>query len=181
MSGPGGTRTVRCAAALTVGLLLAGGMAACAYEGVGDPQPTAAGQSRRPAPSVPSKGPDILAAETRNYAELEQRLSAAPGPVLLADSGPADGPGVGFSKAATVMTAGPHTVTTACVGTPHAQIFLYQESIGGTEPVVFDVDCAGAQSQVIQLQKGYVSAHLTRHDPTGAWTGAVAGIRITVQ
>ncbi|MCB5294448.1 hypothetical protein BJQ90_03916 [Arthrobacter sp. SO3] len=164
-----------------VGVVLAGGVAACAYEGSGDPQPTAAGLSRRPAPSVPSKGPDILGAETRNYAELEKRLSAAPGSVLLADSGPADGPGVGFSKAATVMTAGPHTVTAACVGTPHAQMALSQETKGGTEHVMFDVDCSGVQSQVVQLQKGYVSAHLTRHDPTGAWTGAVAGIKITVQ
>lgn len=163
-----------------LGILLAGGVAACAYEGSGDAQPTAAGQSRRPAPSVPSKGPDILAAEARNYAELEKRLSGAPGSVLLADSGPADGPGVGFSKAATVMTAGPHTVTAACVGTPHAQLSLSQDTMGA-EPMMFDVDCSGAQSQVVQLQKGYVSAHLTRHDPTGAWTGAVAGIRITVQ
>lgn len=101
--------------------------------------------------------------------------------MLLADSGPADGPGVGFSKAATVLAAGPHTVTTACVGIPDAQMFLSQDTKGGTEHVVFDVDCAGAQSQVVQLNQGYVSAHLTRHDPTGAWTGAVAGIKITVQ
>jgi hypothetical protein len=170
-----------------VGVVLAGGVAACAYEGTGDPegsgdpQPTAAGQSRRPAPAVPSKGPDVLAAEARNYAELERRLAGAPGSVLLADSGPADGPGVGFSKAATVMTAGLHTVTAACVGTPQAQMSLSQDTMGGTEHVVFDVDCSGAQSQLVQLRQGYVSAHLTRYDPTGPWTGAVAGIKITVQ
>lgn len=164
-----------------LGMMLAGSVAACAYGGSGDPLPTAAGQSHRPAPSVPSKGPEILSTETRNYAELERRLSAALGSVVLADAGPADGPGVGFRKAATVMTAGPHTVTAACVGARHAQISLSQETKGGTEHMVFEVDCSEARSQVVQLQKGYVSARLTRHDPTGAWTGAVAGIRITVQ
>ena len=98
-----------------------------------------------------------------------------------ADAGPADGPGVGFTKAATVTTAGPHTVTAACVGIPHAQIYLSQNSPAGTEHTVFEVDCSRTQSQVVQLQKGYVSAQLTRPDPTGAWTGAVAGIKVTGQ
>jgi hypothetical protein len=162
-------------------MLLAGGVAACAYEGGGDPQPTTAQQSNRPAPSLPAQGSDVLSAEARNYAELEKRLAAAPGSLLLADAGPADGPKAGFSKTATVTTAGPHTVTAACVGTPHAQIFLSQNTKGGTEQMVFEVDCSGAQTQVVQLRKGYVSAQVIRHDPTGAWTGAVAGIKITVQ
>ena len=119
--------------------------------------------------------------EASNYAELHKRLAEAPGSVLLSDAGPADGPGVGFTKAATVTTAGPHTVTAACVGIPHAQIFLSQNSLGGTEHTVFEVDCSRTQSQVVQLQKGYVSAQLTRPDPTGAWTGAVAGIKVTGQ
>jgi hypothetical protein len=34
-------------------------------------------------------------------------------------------------------------------------------------------------SQVVELQEGYVAAMLMRHDPTGPWTGAVAGVRIT--
>ena len=160
---------------------LAGGLAACAYEDEGDPQPTAASASPRPARTLPAKDPVVLAVEARNYAELEQRLAAVPGSVLLADAGPADGPGVGFRKAATVMTAGPHTVTTACVGVPHAQIYLDQAIPGGTEHQVFEVDCSGTQTQVVQLRKGYVGAQLTgRRDPTAPWTGAVAGIRITV-
>jgi hypothetical protein len=101
--------------------------------------------------------------------------------VVLSDAGPADGPGVGFTKAATVTAAGPHTVTAACVGIPHAQIYLSQNLPAGTEHTVFEVDCSRTQSQVVQLQKGYVSAQLIRPDPTGAWTGAVAGIKVTGQ
>lgn len=111
MSGPGGTKTVRCLMAFSTAVSLAAGLAACAYEDEGNPQPTAAGASLRPGRTLPAKDPDVLAVEARNYAELDQRLANVPGPVLLADHGPADGPGVGFSKAATVMTAGPHTVT----------------------------------------------------------------------
>lgn len=178
MSGLGGTKTVRRAAALIIGTLLADGMAACAYEDDRDPQPTTAVQSHRAAPTVPAKDPGVLGVEASNYSILHKRLANATGPVLLDDAGPADGPGVGFSKAATVVTTGPYTVTATCVGTPATQIFLSQD---GVEPVSLEVDCSGVLSKVVQLQKGYVGAQLTRPDPTGAWTGAVAGIKITVQ
>ena len=151
-------------------------------------QPPAAGQSQQAAPTVTAKAPTetppedagVLGAEARNYAELQRRLAAAAGSVLLDDSGPADGPAAGFTKVGTVLTGGPHTVTAACVGFPHAQIYLSQDTAAGTEHTVFEVDCPGVQTQIVQLQKGYVSAQVTRHDPTGAWTGAVAGVRITV-
>ena len=159
---------------------LAGGLAACAYEDQEEPQTTPAGPSQRSARTIPPKDPDVLAVEARNYAELDQRLAKAAGSVLLADAGPADGPGVGFRKAATVVTAGPHTVTAACVGIPHAQINVSQDTVGGTEEEVFELDCSGTTTQVLQLQKGYVGAQLlARRDPTGPWTGAVAGIKIT--
>ena len=154
---------------------LAGGLAACAYEDEEDPQPTAAGTSLRPGRTLPAKDPDVLAVEARNYAELDQRLAKVPGSVLLADAGPADGPGVGFSKTATVITAGPHTVTAACIGIPQAQISLSQNTVGGAEHVVF-VDCSETQTQVVQLQKGYVGAQLVgrRAVPAQeiAWNGA---------
>jgi hypothetical protein len=159
---------------------LAGGLAACAYEDQGEPQTTPAGPSQRSARTIPAKDPDVLAVEARNYAELDQRLAKAAGSVLLADAGPADGPGVGFRKAATVVTAGPHIVTAACVGIPRAQINISQDTAGGIEDKVVEVDCLGTTTQVLQLQKGYVGAQLVaRGDPTGAWTGAVAGIKIT--
>lgn len=180
MFGSGGTKTVRCASALIVGVLLTGGLGACAVVTDRERQAPAAGQSQQSAPTVPAEDPGVLGAEARNYAELHDRLAAATGSVLLDDSGPADGPAAGFNKVGTVLMDGPHTVTAACVGIPHAQIHLSQDTKAGTEHVVFEVDCSGAQTQTVQLQKGYVSAQVTRHDPTGAWTGAVAGIKVTL-
>ncbi|WP_346960044.1 hypothetical protein [uncultured Arthrobacter sp.] len=176
MSGLGGTKAVRSVAAL--GLLLAAGLGACTYEDRGDPQRTD-GQSLRPAPTGAAKDPDVLAVEGRNYAELERRLAATPGEALLADSGQADGPSVGFKKTATVTKTGPHTVTAACIGIPHAQIYLSQDIKGGSKYTVLEVDCSQTQTQVVQLAAGPVGVQLTRVHPDGAWTGAVAGIRIT--
>lgn len=97
--------------------------------------------------------------------------------MILDDSGPADGPGVGFSKTVKVQSAGRYTVTVACVGIPAAQVFLSRP--GSKELLSLDLDCSGVLSQVVELQEGYVAALLIRHDPNGPWTGAVAGIRIT--
>ena len=184
MFGSGGTKTVRCAAALIAGVLLTGGLSACSVVTEREGQPPAARQSQQAAPTTapeaPAEDAGVLGAEARNYAELQQRLAVAAGSVLLDDSGPADGPAAGFNKVGTVLTDGPHTVTAACVGFTHAQIYLSQDTAAGTEHTVFEVDCSGVQTQIVQLQKGYVSAQVTRPDPTGAWTGAVAGIRITV-
>ena len=178
MSRPGATRRVRGLVAL-FGMLSAGFLAGCAYEGEGDPLP-AASASVRPAATLPSKGPNLLAVEAENYAELDRRLAGATGLALLAVSGPADGPGVGFSKSVTVTTAGPHTVTVACVGAPRALISLAQQIVGGIKRTDLQLDCE-AQSQVVQLEEGSVGAHLVRLHPNGgAWTGAVAGLKITV-
>jgi len=178
MSRRGGTGPGRCTAGLAVLSVL---MAGCAYEDAANPPPTAASVfSGRPAPSVPAKGPEILDIETRNYAELKKRLSVAAGSVLLDESGPADGPGVGFSKTATVKAAGAHTVTASCVGLDDVQISLSQDPRTGPELPALVLDCSGVLSQVVELQPGYVGVHLTRQDPGGPWTGAVAGIRITV-
>lgn len=176
----GGTRTVRCGAAMTLALLLVPVVAACTYEGDVDAQPAPAEASRRPSPSLPTKDREILSTERSNYAKLIKRLAGAPGSVLLDDSGPADGPGVGFQKTAAVKTAGAHTVTASCVGTESAQIILYQEAGPGSE-LSLELDCSQVLSQAVDLQKGYVGAQLTRSDPSGPWTGAVAGIRITTE
>ncbi|WP_244208208.1 hypothetical protein [Arthrobacter oryzae] len=121
----------------------------------------------------------MVAVEARNYTELGQRLAKAPGRVLLGGSGPADGPSIGFLRAATVKTAGPYTVTLACVGISHARIFLTQRTVGGVDDKTFEIDCTATQTRTVQLQEGYIGAQLLRHDYNGAWTGAVAGIKIT--
>ena len=157
-------------------------LAGCAYEDSADLPPASVPVlTGRPAPSVPAKGPEVLDIETRNYAELKKRLSVAAGSVLLDESGPADGPGVGFSKIATVKTAGAHTVTAACVGLDDVQILLSQDPRTGTDLPALVLDCSGVVSRVVDLQPGYLGVHQTRQDPTGPWTGAVAGIRITVE
>ena len=181
MSSRGGARPVlNGAVAAVLGLLLSGGLAACTYEGPDDPVRTAAAQkSSRPAPSVPTKSPEVLDAEKRNYAELEKRLAAAQDSALLSDSGPADGPGVGFSKTGKVTTAGRYTVSAACVGIPNAQIFISSSAL--KEMLRLDVDCSGVSTEVVELPEGYVTAALMRHDPNGPWTGAVAGVRITAE
>lgn len=183
MPSSGGTRSVRCARSFIVGIVVAASVAACAYEDDGAPRPTAAGNSISvpPAPTLPTQDPGILAVEKRNYTELDRRLATAPGALLLADSGPANGPGTGFTKAATVKTPGPHTVTAACIGVSHAQIYLTQPVPGGSEHKVVDVECTGVQTQTVQLHEGYVGAQLMHPGSNGAWTGAVAGIRITVR
>jgi hypothetical protein len=179
-SGGGAGRVRNAAAAAVLGILLSGALAACTYEGPGDPVRTAAAEkSSRPAPSVPTKGPEILDAEKRNYAELEKRLAAAQGPVLLDDSGPADGPGVGFRKSGKVTTAGRYTVMAACVGISSAQLYIAPP--GAKELLSLDLDCSGVSTKVVELPEGYVMAALMRHDPNGPWTGAVAGVKITAE
>ncbi|WP_156372490.1 hypothetical protein [Arthrobacter sp. Leaf337] len=75
--------------------------------------------------------------------------------------------------------AGTHTVAAACVGIDEVQISLSQDPLTGTGLPALVLDCSGVVSQVVELQPGYVGVHLTRQDPGGPWTGAVAGIRIT--
>jgi hypothetical protein len=87
MSGHGVTGQVRGAAALVLGLLLAGGVAGCEYEDTGGPQPTAATDRISPSPaSSPTTDPATLDLEASNFAELKQRLGVALGTLLLEDS-----------------------------------------------------------------------------------------------
>jgi len=176
----GERKTVRCVVALTIAMSLAGGLAACAYEDQGEPQTTSAGPSQGPARTIPAKGPDVLAVEARNYAELDQRLARAAGSVLLADAGPADGPGVGFSKSATVVNAGAHTVTAACVGIPARPDYNFpshgrrHRTQGIPSRLPRNPDAGPPAPEGVGR-----SQLAARRDPTGAWTGAVAGIKIT--
>ncbi|MDQ0754702.1 hypothetical protein [Arthrobacter sp. B3I4] len=180
MPGRGGTKISRWAAALLIGGIAAAAVPACSYEDDVDAEPTAAAPSYRPAHTIAAGDPDVLAAIARNYVELERRLGTVPGSVLLADSGPADGPGVGFQKVATLPNAGEYTVVAACVGLPGVQFALSQNMPGSTQHTVLEVDCSGAQTQVVELHEGHLNAQLVaRRDPAGAATGAVAGIRIT--
>lgn len=162
--------------------LAAGSLAGCTYEDDGGGRPPATPTSAatpRPGRTIPAgPSPDVLAAQQRNEAELERLLAGATGPVVLTDSGAADGNGVGFQKAARVKTAGDYQVTAACIGVDAAQILIFQDETPAA-PTSILVDCAAPLSRTVRLLPGHINVGLTRSNPTGPWTGAVAGIRIT--
>lgn len=161
----------------------------CAYD-YPDPASTPTAERGRPATTDPSlvtesatgpADPLVLQREARNYQDLDALLKAVPGPVLLFQEGPMDGPARGFGGREQVPVAGQYTVTAACVGAASATIFIRQEHPTVTLwPVELTADCPGTTSQVIMLQQGYVSAHLSLPSPGDRpRTGAVAGVRVT--
>jgi hypothetical protein len=173
---------MRRAAALLSGLLLAVGVASCEYVDAGDPTPTAGGSAERsntPKGPLPTKAPEVVALEASNFAELERILGAAPGAVVLEDSGTVGGPAMGFNKNSRVKAAGAYAVTAACVGAPDAQLSLSQDSRTGGTPLEVTFSCSQASTRVVQLKPGYVSVRVMRFDPGSLpGTGAVAGVRI---
>lgn len=129
----------------------------------------------------PYTDPQVLEREVRNYAELDRLLKSMPGPVLLFEEGPLDGPARGFGTTAKVPASGLYTVTAACVGASGGKVAVGQEHPGAPfQPVELALDCAGATSQVMALQHGSVFAHLLLPGPGDTpWTGAVGGVRVT--
>ncbi|MDQ0732345.1 hypothetical protein QFZ57_003139 [Arthrobacter sp. B1I2] len=162
-------------------LLSSGGSAGCSYEypePVNTPAFDPAPLSESPQAYV---DPLVLEREVKNYAELDRILRAVPGPVLLFEEGPLDGPVRGFGTAEKVPAAGRYSVTAACVGASGATVSVGQEHPGAPfQPTALSLDCAGTSSQVIDLEKGYVFAHLVLPGPGDTpWTGAVGGVRVT--
>ncbi|WP_411375551.1 hypothetical protein ACLH0K_03955 [Arthrobacter sp. MPF02] len=145
----------------------------------------AAGRTTGPEPKSASARPyddqRILAREAENYAELDRLLKAVPGPALLTEVGPLDGPLRGFGTMDKIESAGDYTVTAACVGASGATVSVGQEFPGAPfQPVELTLNCTGSTSQVISLQQGYVFAHLRLPGPGETpWTGAVGGVRLT--
>jgi hypothetical protein len=162
------------------------GMAGCSYD-YPDAAHTPGTEADGVATALPTKSaappadPLVLEREVRNYQDLDGLLKAVPGDVLLFQEGPLDGPARGFGTTEQVDAAGEYTVTAACIGAPNAKIFIRQENPTVTLwPVELTVNCPGPASQVITLQQGYVSAHLSLPAPADTpWTGAVGGVRVT--
>ncbi|MDQ0849564.1 hypothetical protein QFZ65_001502 [Arthrobacter sp. B3I9] len=169
-------------ASSVLGLLaICSGTTGCVYDYPEPPQPAAL--SRGPGPTSPERAINrrILDQEADNFAGLDRLLGAPSEAVLFSDAGPLDGPARGFGKSAKVQVPGQYAITAACVGAAEAQLFLTQEDPdGGFRPVELELDCVGVTSRVIDLQQGYVSAHLLLSSPGDTpWTGAVAGVRVT--
>jgi hypothetical protein len=172
-------------------LILLSGTAGCVYEYPEPAQaPTADVEPLRepavePTPVTgapkPYSDPQVLEQEAMNYARLDRVLGAIPDPVLLFEVGPLDGPLRGFGNTGKVAAAGRYTITAACVGASEAKVSVGQEHPGAPfRPVELELDCAGATSQVIALQQGYVFAHLSLPGPGDTpWTGAVGGVRVS--
>ena len=170
-----------------------GGMSGCVYDypettdtvTARPVDSTAAGRTTGPEPtSAPARPYDdlrILAREAENYAELDRLLKAVPGPAILTEVGPLDGPLRGFGTMKKVPLAGDYTVTAACVGASSATVSVGQEAPGAPfQPVELSLECSGTTSKVIALQQGYVFAHLLLPGPGDTpWTGAVGGVRLT--
>lgn len=125
--------------------------------------------------------PLVLEREVKNYGELDRLLKAVPGPAILFEEGPLDGPVRGFGAMEKVPAAGQYTVTAACVGASGAKVSVGQEHPGAPfQPLELALDCAGSTSKVIELEQGYIFAHLDLPGPGDTpWTGAVGGVRVT--
>lgn len=177
----GGKGRTRRSAAWLTGLLLVAVLTGCTYEDERGPQAPGPPTSPDLPAAAPTADRALLDLTMRNFTELKQLLGVAPGTLLLEDSVAVGGPGVGFRKNAMVETAGTYTVTAACVGAPDVRLSLNQDPQTGAGPLQLVVVCSQATSQIVQLRAGYVSAALLQLNPgSDPWTGAVAGVRITV-
>ena len=143
-------------------------------------KPTSAPDASAASPPV-YVDPLVLEREVKNYGELDRLLKAVPGPAILFEEGPLDGPVRGFGAMEKVPAAGEYTVTAACVGATGARVSVGQEHPGAPfQPLELALDCAGTTSKVVELEQGYVFAHLVLPGPGDTpCTGAVGGVRVT--
>jgi hypothetical protein len=171
-------------------LILCAGAAGCAYD-YPEPEQTTAGSvpvhdpAANPTPEATAAKAysdlRVLEREAQNYAGLYRTLRAVPGQVILFDAWPLDGPVRGFGKTAKVASPGQYTVTAACVGAPGAKVAVGQEHPGAPfRPTEILLNCTAPISESIELQQGFVFAHLVLPGPGDTpWTGAVGGVRVT--
>lgn len=184
MSATGGMHRTRRTAVLLVVAAVAAGLAGCEYaDDVGEPPPVSAAPSRSyPARApLPTRDPEVVAAETRNLLELGNVLFGSSEAYLFGGSGGIGGAGTGgFATSGPVRQAGQYKVTAACVGAPDAHLSVTQGAREGGTLLERSIDCGSAAEALVDLVPGTVSAHLIRYGGVpGPGTGAVAGIRIS--
>ena len=184
MSATGGMhRPVRAALLLAVAAAAAG-LTGCEVADDVGLSPTTAGPSARSYPArapLPTRDPEVAAAEARNLSELEAVLGSPEG-LLLGGSGGLGGTGSGGLATSGLVTAsGQYKVTAACIGAPDAHLSVIQGARQGGTLLERNLDCGEVAEAVIDLVPGTVSAHLIRYggDVPGPGTGAVAGVRIS--
>ena len=189
MSATGGTRWPVRAALLLAVAAAAAGLAGCEVaDDVGPspavPSPAVPGPAVRSYPAMaplPTRDPELAAAQTRNLSELEAMLGSPKG-LLVGGSGGLGGTSSGGLGASGIITrAGQYKVTAACVGAPDAHLSVIQGARQGGTLLERNLDCGNVADALIDLVPGTVSAHLIRDggDVPGPGTGAVAGVRIS--
>ena len=190
MVAAGGTHwTVRAALLLAMGAVAAS-LAGCEYADDAGLLPPAGGLSAGPAARsspagapMPTRDPELVAAETRNLLELGVVLGGAPEGLLGGGSSGLGGAGSGgFSMSSLVTRAGQYKVTAACVGAPDAHLSVIQGAREGGTLLERNLDCGVVAEALIDLWPGTVSAHLIRYGDggPGPGTGAVAGVWISL-
>jgi hypothetical protein len=184
MSATGGTRWPVRAALLLAVAAAAAGLAGCEVADDVGPSPTAAGPFVRSYPAMaplPTRDPELAAAQTRNLVELEAVLGSPEG-LLVGGSGGLGGTSSGgLATSGLVTRAGLYKVTAACVGAPDAHLSVIQGARQGGTLLEQNLDCGSVAEALIDLVPGTVSAHLIRYGDgiPGTGTGAVAGVRIS--
>ena len=185
MSATGGMHRTHRTAVLLVAAAVAAGLAGCEYaDDVGalpaaSSSPTPSYPARAP---LPTRDPEIVAAETRNLVELGTVLEDSPEGLLFGGSGGiGDAVSGGLSTSGLVGRAGQYKVTAACIGAPDAHLSVIQGARQGGTLLELNLDCGSAAEALVDLVPGSVSAHLVRYGDAvpGPGTGAVAGIRIS--
>ncbi|MET3951580.1 hypothetical protein [Arthrobacter sp. UYEF36] len=186
MVATGGTHwTVRAALLLAAGSVAAG-LAGCAYpaDDVGLPPAGPSARSGAAGAPLPTRDPELVAAQTRNLLNVEALLGGAPDGLLSGGSGGlGDSGGGGLSTSSIVTRAGQYKVTAACVGAPDAHLSVVQSprqgSIQDSTLLERSLDCGDVAEALVDLVPGTVTAHLIREGAGGPGSVAVAGVRIS--
>ena len=184
MSATGGMHRTRRTAVL-LAAAAAAGLSGCEYaDDVGE-LPVASSAPTRSYPAraaLPTRDPELVAAETRNLLELGTVLDGSPDDFLFGGSGPiGDTSSGGLSTSGLVNRAGQYKVTAACIGAPDAHLSVIQGARQGGTLLELNLYCGSTAEALIDLVPGSVSAHLVRYGGgvPGPGSGAVAGIRIS--
>lgn len=184
MSATGGMNWPARAARVLAVAAVAAALAGCEVaDDVGLP-PAAAEPTARSHPArapLPTRDPEVAAAEDRNLSELEAMLGSPEGLLFGGSGGIGDSSSGGLAASGIVTRAGQYKVTATCIGAPDAHLSVIQGARQGGTLLERTVDCGSLTEALVDLVPGTVSAHLIRYGGAvpGPGTGTVAGVRIS--
>ena len=184
MSATGGMHRPGRAALLLAAAAIAASLAGCEVADDVGLSPAAAGPSARSHPArapLPTRDPELAAAQARNLLELDAVLGSLEGLLFGGSGGIGDTSSGGLATSGTITRAGQYKVTAACVGAPDAHLSVTQGARQGGTLLERNLDCGSVAEALVDLLPGTASAHLIRYGDGGPVprTGAVAGVRIS--